>query len=343
MRDLKHYLVMAALVALVSVLSYYGMVAVNPFPAQASAQAVDIDWLFNIHIKLIAFFFALIIVPLVYSLVVFRRRPGDSGDAEHVEGNTPLEVAWTFIPLLIVVWLGYVGADNLARVQAADPNAIEIKVIGYQWDWRFDYPEGFSSNTLYLPVNKQVVLKMESPDVLHSFWVPEFRIKQDLVPGRVTEYRITPTELGEYVVRCAEICGTKHAYMERPVLVVSQEEYDQWVAEQAAIAAAEAEAGAANPDAGRGQALYENLGCKACHSLDGSKGVGPSWKGLYGAARELTDGTTVTADDAYIAESILNPAAKTPAGFTPGSMPASFGNLKEGQIADLIEFIKTLK
>jgi cytochrome c oxidase subunit 2 len=243
---------------------------------------------------------------------------------------------------VIVIAIGYIGADNLAQVKAIDPQAEQIKVVGFQWNWRFEYPQGFTSNTLYLPVNRQVVLKMESLDVIHSFWVPEFRVKQDLVPGRVEEYRITPTLVGDYKVRCAEMCGTKHSYMESPIKVLSQREYDAWVTEQAAIAAAEAAASAGNPDPKRGEKLYNESGCKACHSLDGTKGVGPSWKGVFEHEVELADGTTVTADEAYLTESIKNPAAKTVAGFNPNAMP-NFSFLTDGQVADLVAFIKTLK
>ncbi|GAB4502072.1 MAG: cytochrome c oxidase subunit II [Anaerolineales bacterium] len=343
MRDLKHYLSIAALTALVTVLVYQGMLGAHLLPVQASAQSLDIDWLFNLQYKFIAFFFALIVVPIAYSLIFFRRKDGDTSDAEHSEGNTPLEIAWTVIPLVIVVWLGYIGADNLARINAADPNAVEINVVGFQWKWRFDYPQGFSSDTLYLPADQQVLLHMTSPDVLHSFWVPEFRVKQDVVPGRETLYRITPILIGDYKVRCSELCGTSHAYMESAVKVVSRADYDAWVADQTAKAQAEAAAAAANPDPGRGKKLYESLGCKACHSTDGSAGIGPTWKALYGSQVPLADGTNVTADDAYIKMSILQPGAQTVAGYTAGAMPASFGNLTDGQLADLIEFMKTLK
>ncbi|MFO3797007.1 MAG: c-type cytochrome, partial [Anaerolineales bacterium] len=210
-------------------------------------------------------------------------------------------------------------------------------VTAFQWAWRFEYPEyGIKTNQLYLPVNRQVVLKMQSPDVIHSFWVPEFRIKQDVVPGRITEYRITPSLIGTYKVRCAELCGVSHAYMVAPVVIVSQEEFDKWVQNTAAEQAA-----TQGPDPTRGEKLYNELGCKACHSIDGSEGVGPTWKGLWGETVTLTDGTTLIADEAYITESIRNPGAKIVAGFQPGAMPAF--NLSDAEIADLIAFIQTLK
>jgi len=291
---------------------------------------------------MIAFFFALIMVPLVYSLVVFRRRDGDEGDGQHFEGNTGLEITWTAVPLIIVIALGIIGADNLRQVRMVDPQAAEINVIASQWNWRFEYPQGFNSNKLYLPVGRQVLLKMQSLDVIHSFWVPEFRIKQDVVPGRITDYRINPILIGDYMVRCAELCGTSHAYMQAAVVVVSQADYDKWVADQTAAAQAEALASAGKPDAKRGQTLYQESGCKACHSLDGAKGVGPTWKGVFGSSVELADGTSVTADEAYLTESIKLPGAKTVNGFSANAMP-SFAYLTDGQVADLVEFIKTLK
>jgi len=342
MQNTRHFVIIAVLTVVVAVLSYLGLNSLGLMPVVASAQAIPIDWLFDLEIKLIAFFFAVVMVPLVYSLVVFRRKDGDETDAVHIEGHTNLEITWTAIPLVIVIALGIIGADNLRQVRAIDPQALEVTVVGFQWGWRFEYPQGFNSNQLYLPVDKQVVLKMQSLDVLHSFWVPEFRVKQDLVPGRIEEYRITPNRVGEYKVRCAELCGTSHAYMESPVVVISQVEYDEWINQQTATAEAEALASAGKPDAKRGEKLYQESGCKACHSLDGSKGVGPSWKGVYGSLVKISDGSTVVADDAFIAESIVEPSAKIVDGYLAGSMP-SFAYLKEGQVADLIEFIKTLK
>ena len=162
-------------------------------------------------------------------------------------------------------------------------------MTAHQWDWSFDYPEGFTSNELHLPINQQVVLKMQSLDVIHSFWVPEFRLKQDVVPGRITDYRITPILLGNYKVRCAELCGASHAYMERPVIVTSQADYDAWVKQQAAAAAALIAKG--GPEAGK--AFVAQNGCGACHSMDGSKLTGPTWRGLFGSQVKLSDGTTV--------------------------------------------------
>jgi cytochrome c oxidase subunit II len=343
MRNVRHFITVTALILISTYLLYAGMTALGLMPVAASVQADPIDWLFDLHVLMMAFLFSLITVILVYALVVFRRKPGETGDGAHIEGHTGLEIFWTIVPLIVVIAFGIIGADNLRRVQAVDPNALEVRVIGFQWSWRFEYPEGFSSTTLYLPANKQVLLKMESVDVLHSFWVPEFRVKQDLIPGRVTELRITPTLEGEYRLLCAEICGTAHAYMVSPVTVVSQNAYAAWVTEQVALYEAELLASEGEPDARRGEQLYTELGCQACHSLTGAVGVGPSWRGLYGQTNHpLADGSTVVVDEEYLYESIVAPNAKIVAGFNANAMP-SYSYLRDSQIYDLIEFIKTLE
>jgi len=206
---MRHFVIVGILIVVMTVATYVGLDAADLLPVQASEQAQWIDWLWDLQVKAISFLFALIVVPLVYSLVAFRRKKGDTSDAEHIEGNTNLEITWTVLPLFAVLALAYVGAYNLGATRRVDPEAMRVKVTGLQWAWTFQYPDyGITSTELYLPVDKQVVLQLESPDVIHSFWVPEFRLKQDVVPGRVTEYRVTPTLAGNYKVRCAEMCGT---------------------------------------------------------------------------------------------------------------------------------------
>ncbi len=336
---MRHFVIVGILVFVMTVLTYVGLdaagLARQMHPVAASAQAASIDQLWHWEVIVISFLFSLIVVPMMYSLIVFRRRKGDTTDAEHIEGNTRLEIGWTAGPLILVVIFAYFGAYSLGEVNRVSPQALEIRVKAQQYTWIFEYPEyGIVSSELYLPLNRQVVLKMESVDVIHSFWVPEFRVKQDVVPGRVTEYRITPTLEGEYKVRCAELCGTSHAYMESPVIVVSQAGYDAWLAEQQALAAANQ-----TPE-GQGQRLSVQNGCIGCHSLDGTPLTGPTWFGLYGAERQFTDGTTGIADDAYIAESIRNPGAKMVTGYPPVMPPYDF---TDEQIANIIAYLKTLK
>jgi cytochrome c oxidase subunit 2 len=231
------------------------------------------------------------------------------------------------------------GARSLADTQAIGDKVIEVDVIGSQWSWRFEYPEsGIVSNELRLPVGTQALLHLSSTDVIHSFWVPEFRVKQDALPGGedfVRDLRVTPTLEGEYKVRCAELCGLQHAYMEAPVIVLAAADFDAWMAEESGLSADPVE---------RGQKWYTTYGCNACHSLDGSVVVGPSWLGLYGHEVRFTDGTTATADDAYLIEAIRNPGAKTVEGFAPGLMPQNIAEkMTDAQVQDVIEFIKTLK
>jgi cytochrome c oxidase subunit 2 len=337
---MHHIIIVAILVFVMAALTYFGLDAAGLMPVQASAQSVNIDWLWNLEVITISFLFALIIVPLIYSLVVFRRRKGETGDGEHIEGNTTLEITWTVIPLFVVMGFAYLGAYSLGETRRLDPQAMEIKVTAQQFAFSFEYPDyGIVSDELYLPVNKQVVLKMTSRDVIHSFWVPEFRIKQDIVPGRVTEYRITPTLLTSdqpFTVRCAELCGASHAYMLSNVHVVTQDDFNVWVA-----GLQEKSAAAAQTPEGRGATLATQNGCQGCHSIDGSAMVGPTWFGLFGSEAELSDGSTITVDDAYLQESILNPQAKIVAGFEAQQMPTY--EFTEEQIADIVAFIKTLK
>ena len=336
----RHFVIVGILVILMAILTYIGLDSAGLMPVEASAQAADIDWMWNLEVIAISILFSLIVVPLVYSLVVFRRRKGDTTDAEHMEGNTRLEIAWTIVPLFIVMAYAYLGAVNLAETRRVDPEAMVVKVTGLQWSWTFEYPavNGLTvvSDELHVPVGKQVLLRMTSNDVIHSFWVPEFRVKQDLVPGRITELRITPTLAGNYKVRCAELCGTSHAFMEKPVVVSSQEEFDAWMTDQLA----KAEEASQTPE-GRGQALVAASGCAACHSTNGAAGIAPTWFNLLGHEVELTDGSVVVADEAYIHESIKAPQAKIVRGFENQLMP-NYGFTDE-QIDDIVAYIKTLR
>jgi cytochrome c oxidase subunit 2 len=259
-----------------------------------------------------------------------------------MEGNTTLEITWTILPLILVMVFAYMGAANLAETRRADPEAMVVKVTARQWSWSFEYPAdpksglAVSSDELHLPVGKQILLQMTSNDVIHSFWVPEFRVKQDVVPGRITQLRITPILKGNYKVRCAELCGTSHAYMEKPVFVTTQADYDTWLAGQLE----KAKQLAATPE-GAGQLLVAASGCNACHSINGSAGIAPTWLGLYGSKVPIAGDGTVTADDAYLHESIKTPQAKIVAGFETQLMP-TYGFTDE-QINNIVAYIKTLK
>ncbi|MFN2135771.1 MAG: cytochrome c oxidase subunit II [Candidatus Promineifilaceae bacterium] len=355
MKKFRHVISVIALILISTLFLRWVFTWLFGLPTAASSQAGPIDIMFNVHFWLIALFFSLIMVIMLYSAFAFRRNPDDEEDGPHVHGNAMLEIIWTVIPLIIVIALGVWGAIVLRDITAAAPNAMEVEVIGRQWSWSFKYPtEGeFQSAELVLPVNQPIQLNMHSEDVLHDFWVPEFRVKQDLVPGQVTTLSITPTEIGEYKVRCAEICGTQHANMLAPVRVVAQDEYDTWIAEKLAAP----QYAEMTPEE-RGALWYsaEGFGCVSCHSLDGTKIVGPTWQGIYGREEQLSDGTVVTVDDAYIRESIYDPAAKVVEGYTV-SMPLNYEELFTARqaeilasqgveidiVADIIAFMKTLE
>jgi cytochrome c oxidase subunit 2 len=232
--DKRHFIIAAALVAVSTVLLFLLLKVALPLPLQGSIEALIIDGLIDWHLALIAFLFSLVVVFMLYAMVVFRKRNGDESEGEHFEGNTVLEIVWTVVPLIFVVVFAFYGINALAQVTQSDPNELEVTAIGIQWSWRFEYPNGIVSPELVLPVDQRAHVTLQSPDVLHSFWIPEMRVKQDLVPGQDTHIRFTPIETGEFKVRCAELCGRSHYSMESPVRIVSPEEYEQWTAEQLA-------------------------------------------------------------------------------------------------------------
>ncbi|MFQ5857088.1 MAG: cytochrome c oxidase subunit II [Anaerolineae bacterium] len=306
-------------------------------PALAGQQGQAVDSLLRLEFSIAAVIFVLCMVFLLYSVVAFRREPGDLEDAIPIEGSMPLEIAWTVVPLIIVIGLGFYGAGVLVDITKppSSEKELTVDVTGFQWAWSFEYPElGITASELVLPVNQPVVFRLHATDVIHSFWIPEFRIKMDTIPGIDNHVRIRPTRVGEYKVRCAELCGTGHAYMLARVEVVEEPAFRAWVTHELAEAEAEPE---------RGQELVQQLGCLSCHSTDGSTLVGPSWKGLYRSERTFQDGTTVVADDEYLRSSILDPGAQILEGF-PDLMPKNFKDqLTEEQVLDIIEYIESLK
>jgi cytochrome c oxidase subunit 2 len=338
-RDLmKHVVGAGLLVIILAVAGLFALQRVELLPAGASAQSIPIDSLFRLDFTAIVILFTLIVGLMIYSILSFRRRKGDTTDGPHVEGNMKLEVAWTIIPLGFVLYVAYIGSFALARVERADPKPVRVDVIGSQWSWRFEYPDlKITSTELLLPVNKQALLRLSSTDVIHSFWVPEFRVKQDALPGEdfVRDLRITPDAIGDYKVGCAELCGRLHYDMRADVKVLSPGAFATWVRSMT-------EAIPEDPVA-RGNLWTQQFGCQACHSIDGSPLVGPTWLGIFGSQEQLTDGSTVTVDAAYIAESIHNPGAKIVAGFQ-NLMPANVGaELTDDQINDIVAFLESLK
>lgn len=254
-KNAKHFSIIGILIAIVTVVVYYTLSTYFfELPPAASAQAEVIDALFNGHYILIAFLFAVIVVPLVYSIIVFRQQEGDETDAPHIHENTALEIAWTVLPIIFVVGFGVWGLRSYSQVLAASSNEVEIWTQAQKWDWNFIYPEHeYSvSQSLVLQEGIPVVLKMQSRDIIHAFWVPQFRVKQDVFPFDTSnaqldfnagadyspeefhfepqEIRFTPVKQGVYRVRCAEICGTSHYAMLANVFVLSSSNYQAWLA-----------------------------------------------------------------------------------------------------------------
>lgn len=321
----------------------------NLLPDAASTQAGPIDKLFGIHWWLISFFFSLITVFILYSiarsLAVHGRNPRGAGFGDYFEGNQRLEVVWTVVPLGIVLYLAFIGAGTLGEIERRYPGPVEVNVIGQQWSWRFEYPteEGFPivSDVLYLPVDQPVVLHLTSSDVIHSFWVPEFRIKQDALPGGeafIRDIRITPSELGEYKLQCAELCGAQHWSMLSDVKVVSQVAFDSWMLE--------ASKGCEDTDENCGLRWATQYGCLSCHAVaegPSAPTIGPSWVGIFGNEESLADGTQVLVDEDYLLQSILDPNAQVVAGFQAGQMPQNFSEvISEEQLAQIVAFIRSL-
>lgn len=337
--NMKHGIGAALMVVLLVAAGLIGLGRVNLLPEQASSQAQTIDGLFDLHFNVIVFLFAVIVGLMIYSILFFRRKRGDTTDAEYIEGSTPLEALWTLVPLGAVLYVSFLGAIVLGDIESVDPRPLEVEVIGSQWSWRFEYPEhGIISTELFLPVDKQSLLLLSSTDVIHSFWVPEFRVKQDALPGgdaMVRELRVTPSKTGDYRLLCAELCGRAHAEMVAPVTVLSQADFDAWV---------DSQVGEVSDDpVVRGEQWAQQFGCFACHTTDGSVEIGPSWQGIFGTQHALEDGTTVTVDEAYLYESIRDPGAKITAGFQ-NLMPANIAaDMTDEQVNDVIAYIQSLK
>jgi cytochrome c oxidase subunit 2 len=241
--DRRHFIIVGVLVAITTVIMYWLLDSALPLPMPASEQASTIDTLIGWHLWLIAFLFALVVVFMLYSIVVFRRKNGDDTEGEHFEGNTTLEIAWTAIPLVLVVIFAFYGVISLNEVTQEPADAVTIKAVGFQWAWSFEYEGGVQSQELVLPVNRPVRMELETRDVNHAFWIQEFRVKQDLLAGQVTHLDFTPkvtseeyiaAEGKEFRLRCAELCGRAHHTMMAPVKVVPEAEFTAWLDEQLA-------------------------------------------------------------------------------------------------------------
>jgi len=310
-------------------------------PKAVNAAADGSDTMFITVLALSIFFFVAITIAVIYFTWKYRHRPGHKAEpsAGH---NDVLEITWTVIPTIIVVFLFYYGWRSYVRIVTPPQKAVEVQVQAWRWAWGFTHANGVEDSDLHVPVNTPVRLVMTSRDVLHAFYVPAFRTKQDIVPRRYTYAWFQATKPGTYRLACAEYCGTDHSQMgrtqdgRRAVVVVHEPGgYEKYLADKAAASSN------MEPDK-LGAMLFEKKGCVACHTTDGSPRVGPTLKGIFGKPAQMADGSTVTVDENYIRESLMYPQAKARPGFPP-SMPSFDGQLKEKEIEGLIAFIKSLE
>jgi len=305
-------------------------------PAANSTIAGEVDALFYFILYASIVVFAIVVAVTAYFLVRYRRR-GSNELTSGVDHNLKLEIFWTVIPTILVFIVFYWGFDTFLKMHVAPKDAIEIKATGQKWFWTFDYPNGANGvNELVVPVNQPVKLLLSSTDVIHSFFVPEFRVKMDALPNRYTIAWFEATKTGDYHIFCTEYCGKGHSEMLGNVKVLDESEYENWLVESKV----DIPKGMSLEEAGG--KLYISKACNTCHSIDGSVGVAPSFKGIFGKTENLSDGSSLPIDENYLRKSILNPQAQVVAGFAP-VMPTYQNVLSDRQIDALIAYIKSLK
>lgn len=311
-------------------------------PEQASTRARMIDSLHYLEITVMVGIAGIVTLVVIWFSWRFRRR-SESEVGRRVEAPLRLELT-TYAALLgfflLLWWIGFGQYLDMHRTRT---DATQVYVTGKQWMWKFSYPSGRGSvGRLFVPAGRPVQLLLTSRDVIHSFFVPAFRIKRDAVPGQYTTIWFEAPEPGRHRILCAEMCGTGHPDMLGEVVVLPLAEWERWLRAERT-----AGDGAAGPGAGpdlvqRGREAAARYGCFQCHSVDGSRLIGPTWKGAYGARVRLQGGETVRVDEAYITESMMDPAAKIVAGFPP-AMPSFQGRIPPADTAAIIELIKSLR
>ena len=300
------------------------------FPEQASTMAPRVDALFFFLVAVAVFFATLIFTAVIYLAVKYRRRSEDD-QPRPIEGSLALEIFWTAVPLGLTMVMFAWGALLFAEMHAPPADALEITVVGKQWMWKIQHPSGHREiNELHIPVGRPVKLTMTSEDVIHDFFVPAFRVKNDVLPGRYTTVWFEATKPGQYRLFCSEYCGTQHSGMTGRVIVLELSDYEKW------LSGGVTEISMAKV----GEDLFQRLGCAICHRPGGAVQA-PSLVGLFGRPVKLERGGTATADAAYIRESILEPRAKIVAGYQP-VMPTYKGLISEEGILQIIAYLKSL-
>jgi len=293
-----------------------------------------VNQVFFYILAITVFLLALITFLMVYFVIRYHRKR--SPQPAEIKENIWLEIIWTVVPTLLVLTMFYYGLTGFNFLKRAPQDAMKVKVIARQWSWLFEYENGLRSTELKVPVGKPIKLLLTSQDVIHSFYAPAFRIKQDVVPGMVNSLWFQSTEVGEFDVLCSQYCGLQHAKMLTKIVVLPEEEFKKWYQTGKEM---EAKLPAS------GTQLFQERGCKACHSIDGTPGLGPTLKGLFGkTVTVLTDGKErkLVADEAYLRKSILEPNVDIVKGFPP-IMPPLKGLLTDQEIDALVSYLKGLK
>ncbi|MGO9649836.1 MAG: cytochrome c oxidase subunit II [Terriglobales bacterium] len=299
------------------------------WPARASTGAANVDALYIFLVLLAGFMSAAIFSMILVFALRYRRQSGR--EAEQIEGSNALEITWSVVPLGIFIVIFAWGAFIYFQERTPPRGATEIYVVAKQWMWKLEHVEGQREiNELHVPVGRDIEMIMTSQDVIHSFYVPAFRIKQDVLPGRYTTAWFRATKPGVYHLFCAEYCGTQHSGMIGQVVVMEPAQYEAWLSGGSSSGSL----------ASNGESIFQQLGCVTCHRSD-TQGRGPNLVGVFGKPVLLEDGRTVIADENYIRESILSPSAKIVKGFRP-IMPVFQGLVSEEQLTELVAYVKSL-
>ena len=328
------------------------VLAMDWFPDADTTDAHKIDRLYDVLMVVSVPIFVLVMSVAIYSVIRFRARPGDTGDGAPIHGNARLEVIWVLVPFAIVTALAVYAWVVLDDIEAEKPGELRVHVFGQQFAWTYEYRgkdgKPVRSNELYLPVNKPVRFDISTRDVIHSFWIPNFRLKSDAVPGITTKWRATPNKIGRSAVVCAELCGAGHSAMRATANVVSQADFDRWLAKAGGGPPPTAggggpqtgEQGAAGGPPGDGKEVFAANGCGGCHQLAdaGSSGTtGPSLDALAADAKKFGGGKSL---EAYVRDSVVNPNGTIVEGFAEGTMPQNYGKeLTPEQLDALVAYL----
>ncbi|MGA9980147.1 MAG: cytochrome c oxidase subunit II [Candidatus Sulfotelmatobacter sp.] len=298
------------------------------WPERASSMAGQVDAIYIFLLVVCGMVALLIFACLLYFAARYRSRAGLQ--AEQIDGSTPLELTWTIIPFCVFLVFFVWGALIFFKQRTPPRDATEVYVVAKQWMWKVEHAEGQREiNELHVPVGRDVKLIMTSQDVIHSFFVPAFRMKQDVLPGRYTVAWFRATKPGTYHLFCSQYCGTQHSGMIGSIVVMEPAQYEAWMS-----------GGPAGPLSVTGEKIFAELGCSTCHRMD-TQGRGPNLRGVFGSSVALADGRTVVADENYIRECILDPGAKRVKGFQP-IMPTFQGLVSEEQVNALVAYVKSL-